>query len=251
MPDLTVSLETMTIIAVAFVCAGLVKGVVGGGLPAVAVPIMAGAIEPALAAALTLVPVVATNVWLLAQGGLFRQVMQRYWWFLVTLGIGSAIGSQILANTPPDAMRLVIGAMVIVLSPLPFMPQGWAISAGTQRWLNPLAGFGMGLIGGATVMLAPAIVYFVALRIEKNLFVASMGAIALFSMLPLFMGLAASRVLGPGELALSAVALAPAAAGMALGVWLRGHVSQRGFQWLLSAALLAIGLNLLRLHALG
>ena len=35
---------------------------------------------------------------------------------------------------------------------------------------------------------------------------------ALFSMLPLFMGLAASRVLGPGELFLSALALAPAPA---------------------------------------
>lgn len=249
--DITGSLDMMTIIAVAFVCAGLVKGVVGGGLPAVAVPIMAGAIEPALAAAITLVPVVATNIWLLLQGGLFRQVMRRYWRFLVTLGIGTALGSQILANTPPGTMRLVIGALLVVLSPLPFMPQGWAIPAGTQRWLNPLAGFGMGLVGGATVMLAPAIVYFVALRIDKNLFVASMGAIALFSMLPLFIGLAASRVLGPGELFLSAIALAPAALGMAVGIWLRGRVSQRGFQWLLSAALLAIGLNLIRLHVIG
>lgn len=245
------SSEMMTIIAVAFVCAGLVKGVVGGGLPAVAVPIMAGVLEPALAAAITLVPVVATNVWLLLQGGLFAQVLRRYWRFLVTLGIGTAIGSQILANTSPDTMRLVIGAMVVALSPLPFMPQRWAISSGMQRWLNPLAGFGMGLVGGATVMLAPAIVYFVALRIEKNLFVASMGAVALFSMLPLFMGLAASRVLGTDEMILSAIALVPAAAGMAIGIWLRGHVSQRGFQWLLSAALLAIGLNLIRLHAFG
>ena len=100
-------------------------------------------------------------------------------------------------------------------------------------------------------MLAPAIVYFVALRIEKNQFVASMGAIALFSMLPLFAGLAVSRALGASELLLSALALIPAAAGMAAGVWLRGRISQRGFQVLLSIALLAIGLNLIRLHAFG
>ena len=100
-------------------------------------------------------------------------------------------------------------------------------------------------------MLAPAIVYFVALRIEKNHFVASMGAIALFSMLPLYTGLAVSRVLGASELLLSILALVPAAAGMAVGVWLRGRISQRGFQVLLSFALLAIGLNLIRLHAFG
>ncbi|MGI9477368.1 MAG: sulfite exporter TauE/SafE family protein [Hyphomicrobiaceae bacterium] len=250
-PELNISIDAMYIIALAFACAGLVKGVIGGGLPAVAVPIMAGALEPALGAALTLVPVIATNIWLLLQGGLFTQVMRRYWPFLVTLGVGSALGSQILATTSPDTMRLAIGSLVIILSPLPFMPRGWAISPATQRWLNPLAGFAMGLVGGATVMLAPAIVYFVALRIEKNQFVASMGAIALFSMLPLFAGLAVSRVLGASELLLSASALIPAAAGMAAGVWLRGRISQRGFQVLLSIALLAIGLNLIRLHAFG
>lgn len=251
MPELNISMDAMYIIATAFAFAGLVKGVIGGGLPAVAVPIMAGALEPAVGAALTLVPVIATNIWLLLQGGLFAQVISRYWPFLVMLSIGSALGSQILATTSPDIMRLAIGTLVIILSPLPFMPQGWAISPVAQRWLNPLAGLAMGLVGGATVMLAPAIVYFVALRIEKSLFVASMGAIALFSMLPLFMGLAVNRVLGANELLLSALALVPTAAGMAVGVWLRGRISQRGFQGLLSIALLAIGLNLIRLHAFG
>ena len=238
----------MCIIAIAFVCAGLVKGVVGGGLPAIAVPIMAGVLEPALGAALTLVPVIATNVWLLLQGGLVAQVLRRYWTFLVALAAGSALGSQVLAAASPDHMRLAIGVLVVILSPLPFMPQGWAISPSVQRWLNPLAGLAMGLVGGATVMLAPAIVYFVALRIEKNLFVASMGAIALSSMVPLFLGLAASDVLGASELFVSAIALLPAAAGMVIGIWLRDRISQRGFQVVLSLALLAIGLNLIRLQ---
>ena len=250
MPELSVSSDALYIIAVAFLCAGLVKGVVGGGLPAVAVPIMAGVLEPAVAAAVTLVPVVATNIWLLLQGGLFTQVMRRYWPFLCMIGCGSVLGSQILASASPDTMRAVIAIMVIVLSPLPLLPQSWAIPAATQRWLNPSAGFVLGLVGGATVMLAPAIVYFVTLRIEKNLFVASMGAIAVCSMVPLYLGLTAGGVLGTGEMALSVLAFAPAALGMAAGIWLRGRISQRGFQLLLSFALLAIGLNLLRLLGL-
>ena len=249
MLELNVSAVALYIIALAFVCAGLVKGVIGGGLPAVAVPVVASTLEPAVAAAVTLVPVIATNIWLLLQGGLVTQVIRRYWPFLIMLGFGSALGSQILATASPVTMRLVIGTLVIILCPLPFLPQSWAISPATQRWLNPLAGLAMGLVGGATVMLAPAIVYFVALRIEKNLFVASMGAIALFSMLPLFTSLAVSRVLGESELILSALAFVPAAAGMAVGIWLRGRISQRGFQAVLSIALLAIGLNLIRLHA--
>jgi hypothetical protein len=238
--------QSLALVALAFLAAGFVKGVVGGGLPAVAVPIMLGSVEPAVAAALTVVPVLATNIWLLVQGGLFRQVLRRYWPFLLALAIGSAIGSRILVSLPADVMRLSIGGLVVLLSPLPFIPRNWAIPATTQRWLNPVAGALMGLVGGATVMLAPAIVYFVSLRIERGLFMAAMGAVALSSMTPLFLGLAASRVLGGSELLLSSLAFVPTAIGMAAGVRLRAHISERLFQALLSAGLLLLGLNLVR-----
>ncbi|MFT5448453.1 MAG: putative membrane protein YfcA, partial [Gammaproteobacteria bacterium] len=106
------SLDILTIAGFAFLLAGLVKGVVGGGIPAVAVPIIAGTLEPALAAALTFVPVVATNVWLLSQGGLFMRIIKSYWPFLGLLAIGSAIGSQILVSVSPEIMKMAIGTMV-------------------------------------------------------------------------------------------------------------------------------------------
>ena len=103
----------------------------------------------------------------------------------------------------------------------------------------------MGIVGGATVMLAPVIVYFVALRIDKNLFVASMGAVALSSMAALFTTLAANRVLARDEILLSTASLVPALIGMAAGTWLRNRISQTGFQKILFIALLGIGLNLI------
>ena len=245
MPDFGFGTDALLVIALAFLLAGLVKGVVGGGLPAVAVPIMAGVVEPALAAALTLMPVVVTNFWLTFQGGHFAEVFRRYWPFLLALAVGSGIGSQILVSAPPATMALAIGCLVILLSPLPFIPQKWAIPVRTQRWLNPVAAGGMGIVGGATVMLAPVIVYFVALRIDKDIFVASMGAVALASMGPLFAGLAVNQVLGVDQFLLSAAALVPTLAGMAAGTWLRGRISQQGFQRVLFAALLGIGINLI------
>jgi uncharacterized membrane protein YfcA len=242
-PDLT--LDTLAVVGLAFVLAGFVKGVVGGGLPAIAVPIMAGTLEPALAAALTFVPVIATNIWLISQGGLFARIIKRYWPFLGLLAIGSGLGSQILVSVSPTIMTIVIGTLVILLSPLPFIPRNWAIPEKTQRWLNPPTGLALGIVGGATVMLAPVIIYFVALRLEKDVFVAAMGAIALSAMIPLFIGLATSGVLGQHEIALSAFAFLPAAIGMAIGVWLRGRISQRSFQAVLSVALLGIGFNLI------
>ncbi|PPR62908.1 MAG: hypothetical protein CFH10_00686 [Alphaproteobacteria bacterium MarineAlpha4_Bin2] len=243
--DLGIASETVLIIALAFLVAGLVKGVIGGGLPAVAVPIMANAIEPALAASLTFTPVIVTNLWLLFQGGHVGEVIRRYWPFLLTLAAGSAFGAQILVNAPSEAMALAIGTFVVLLSPLPFIPKNWAIPERTQRWLNPVAASGMGIIGGATVMLAPVIVYFVALRIEKNLFVASMGAVALSSMVPLFLSLAANRILAGNEVLLSGLTLIPALTGMGVGIWLRIRISQVWFQRILFVALFVIGVNLI------
>ena len=152
------SLDAILVISLAFLLAGLVKGVVGGGLPAVAVPIMANVIAPAVAASVTLMPVIVTNFWLLLQGGRLKEVLQRYWTFLLPLAVGSLIGAQILVTVPPATMALIIGGFVIILSPLPFIPKNWAIPEKTQKWLNPSAAGIMGIVGGATVMLAPVIV---------------------------------------------------------------------------------------------
>lgn len=245
MPDFGLTQDTILTITIAFLIAGLVKGVIGGGLPAVAVPIMAGAVEPAIAASLTLMPVIVTNFWLLFQGGHSGDVMRRYWPFLLALAIGSAIGAQILVTAPPEAMALAIGLFVVVLSPLPFISKNWAIPIQTQKWLNPIAAGGMGIVGGATVMLAPVIVYFVALRIDKNIFVASMGAVALASMAALFATLAANQVLAADEILMSTASLMPTLIGVVAGTWLRNRISQTGFQRVLFIALLGIGLNLI------
>jgi len=244
-PDFGLSPDAILVLSAAFLIAGLVKGVVGGGLPAVAVPIMANVIAPAVAAAVTLMPVVVTNFWLLFQGGRFKEVMRRYWTFLLPLAFGSLIGAQILVTAPPATMTLIIGGFVVLLSPLPFIPKTWAIAEHTQKWLNPIAAGTMGIVGGATVMLAPVIVYFVALRIDKDLFAASMGAVALASMGPLFLGLAANRVFGLDELLISLAALVPTLIGMGIGTWLRSRISQAGFQRVLFVALLGIGINLI------
>lgn len=245
MPELFLTADFMPVVAIAFLLAGLVKGMIGGGLPAVAVPIMmTGGMEPALAAALTLVPVIATNIWLLVQDGLWVRVIKRYWPLLLCLAVGAGLGAQILVSVSPATMKPVIGIFVVLLSPLPLLPKNWVVPPEHQNWLNPLVGLALGLIGGATVMLAPLIVYFVALRLEKNLFATAMGAVALSSMLPLYAGLASSDVLGWHEVLTSSIAFLPAACGMAIGVAVRHRISQRTFQAFLSAALLAIGVNL-------
>ena len=68
-----------------FVLAGLVKGVVGLGLPTVAVGLLGIVMAPREAAALLVVPSLVTNVWQLAAGPAFGPLVRRLWPMLVAI----------------------------------------------------------------------------------------------------------------------------------------------------------------------
>ena len=63
----------MSFIAVVFLLAGLVKGMIGLGLPAVSMGLLTMMISPFQAASLLIVPSMVTNVWqLFAEGQVLR-----------------------------------------------------------------------------------------------------------------------------------------------------------------------------------
>ena len=62
-----------------FLLAGMVKGVIGLGLPTVAMGLLGLAMPPAQAAALLIVPATLTNLWQLALGGHLRALLGRLW----------------------------------------------------------------------------------------------------------------------------------------------------------------------------
>ena len=67
-----------TLIGATFLLAGLVKGVIGMGLPTVAMGLLALALPPAEAAAILVVPSLVTNVWQLLAGPRFA-ALARGW----------------------------------------------------------------------------------------------------------------------------------------------------------------------------
>jgi uncharacterized membrane protein YfcA len=65
--------------ALIFLLAGAVKGVVGLGLPTVAVGLLSVRMPPAEAAAILLLPSFITNVWQLAEGPRLGLLLRRLW----------------------------------------------------------------------------------------------------------------------------------------------------------------------------
>ena len=88
------------LIGATFLLAGLVKGVIGMGLPTVAMGLLAIVLPPAEAAAILIVPSLVTNVWQLLAGPSFGALARRLWPMMVGVVVGTIAGAgAVLALT--------------------------------------------------------------------------------------------------------------------------------------------------------
>src|SRR5450759_881164 len=99
----------------AFLLAGLVKGVIGLGLPTVAIGLLGLLMTPAQAAAILVVPSLVTNIWQFVAGGELLALVRRMWPMLAGIALGTWIGAVLLpsgSSAPiqvPKAMPASIG----------------------------------------------------------------------------------------------------------------------------------------------
>ncbi len=235
----------LIVIAAAFVVGGLVKGLIGGGLPSIVVPIMAIVVDPVFAAAVTLIPVTATNIWQALDGKLLVPVLRRFWAFYIALFVGVAAGSQVLVGLPPQTAALLIGFAVVFASPIPLFAHRFAVPSSREKLLNPAMGGVMGILGGTTVIFTPTLVYFAMLRLDKNFYVATAAVTAICSMVPLYLGLGFSAALTWESVRFSVVLLGPTMLGFIAGRALRGYISQQLFRLILTVSLILLGIGLI------
>ena len=86
-------------IAGTFLLAGFVKGVIGMGLPTVAIGLLGLMMTPAQAAALLVVPSLISNIWQFATGGGVIEMARRLWPMLIGICIGTFLGAVYLPHS--------------------------------------------------------------------------------------------------------------------------------------------------------
>ncbi len=238
---------TLVVIALAFFVGGISKGVTGMGLHLVAVPVMASTIDPRIAIAMMLAPSVTANGWMVIRGGRFREVLGRFWPLLPCMVIFTLLGAQLLVRVDAKVASLLLGAAVILFCLTQITPLNVRVSRRHERWAGPAAGTLAGVMGGTTNFFSPPLAaYLVALKLPKELFVASITFFFLVTAAPLQGSLAVSGVLTLEIVAASAIAAIVVQAGVFAGIAIRGLVGQATFQRVLVAVLLLIAFNLVR-----
>jgi uncharacterized membrane protein YfcA len=241
------TLPTLLLAAGAFFAGGMIKGALGVGLPLIAVPLLATAIDLPTAVALMIVPITSSNLVQSLQGGHVGPAVRRYWLILIPLVLGALISAQFLAEIDFRTGALFLGAIVIAFAAVQALPLQISIAPERVRFLNPLMGAIGGLIGGVSNLFGlPLIMYLIALRLPKDEFVATValffltGSVTLYAVL-FFNGLLSLEIVG-----LSAAGAIPMGAGLFIGGRLRSRIEQKTFERLLLVVLFLIGINLVR-----
>jgi uncharacterized membrane protein YfcA len=236
---------TLAVIFFAFFLGSTVKGALGAGIPAVGMPIMVMVIEPALAASLFVVPVMISNVWQIWQAGQYGEAFRRFWPFLIMLVVGVWFGAGLLTTVDPNLLALVLGCVVVGTTLGQMFVREIRSLRGRAGYVHPVGGLLLGVCGGATGMFAPTIVYFAALRLDKDLFVTQLALTAMSGSLSLYARLVLEGRLHFPQLELSCYALVPTAIGLSIGFWARTRMSELVFRRAVWTALLALGAALI------
>jgi uncharacterized protein len=229
-----------------FLMAGVVKGVIGMGLPTVAMGLLGMAMLPTQAAALLVIPATVTNVWQLVSGGELRVLIKRLWPLLLTIFLGTGLGTLWLGVGSGSSMTRALGGILVLYALTGLFLPPLQVPPASERWLGPLCGLITGLITSATgVFVIPAVPYVQGLGLNRNQLVQGLGLSFTVSSLALGLAMSWRGALGGGELGASLLALVPALLGMMLGQWLRQHISAQLFK-----RVFFIGMGLLGAHLL-
>ena len=229
-----------------FVLAGLVKGVVGLGLPTVAVGLLSLRMPPAEAAALLIIPSLITNLWQMLPLKTLPALFKRMWPMQLGICAGTAVGAYLFGAPAGAWANVALGVALIVYAGWALLGAQWRVAASNEKWLSPLIGSVTGCVtAGTGVFVIPAVPYLQALGLNRDQLVQALGLSFSVSTLALAAGLAWRGTLGGGEIGASLLALVPALLGMWLGQALRQRISAVLFKRVFFIGMALLGGHLL------
>lgn len=240
----TTLLSHLLPIFLVFLAAGLVKGVVGMGLPLVAMGVLSLWLPPVEAAALLSLPTLLTNVQQ-ALGPDTRTLLRRLWPMLAAIAVGIAFGAGILAGHDPSPARAGLGTLLVLYALLGLARWQPQLAPRWEAPLAPFIGITTGLLAGATgVLTLPSVPYLTALRLSREALMQALGLCFGTASVSLALALASRGAFPTQALLPSLLALLPTALGVVLGTKLRRRISPDTFRRIFFLILLVLGAQL-------
>jgi uncharacterized membrane protein YfcA len=222
--------------------AGIVKGVVGLGLPTISLALIAAVFDLKEAMVLLLVPSVATNFWQGVSGGQFLALLKRIWPMLTMICVTTWFATGVMVGSDGAVLSAMLGGVLIVYAIVSLFTQQIPPPGRWENWLSPLIGVATGISTGFTgTFVVPGVLYLQALGLGKDGLVQAMGICFTVATLALGLSLGGRGVMSTELGVLSIAAVAPAVLGMVLGRRVRKRLPEARFRRIFFVALFILG----------
>lgn len=237
--------STVLYVLAVLAVAGVVKGVIGMGLPAISMGLLAVVMPPGTAANILLPSLILTNVWQMLAGPHFLQLLHRLRFFLLFVVVGTLAGTGWIAGEIGRIGAGVLGATLALYGVLSLMDFKITVAPAREGRVGAVLGLIAGLINALTAVFSiPAVPFLRAIGLEKDELVQALGIAFTVAAVALGVNLGLASALDPAQGPVSLAGLGAASAGMVIGQRIRAKLDPETFRRWFFIGLTALGLYL-------
>lgn len=234
---------TLIFIGAVFALAGLVKGVIGLGLPTISMGLLAIVMPSIEAAAILILPSFITNAWQMLAGPALGTIIRRLWPTMIAVCLGTWAGIGLMTGASSRYGTALLGIALAIYAITGLVELRFSTPKSMETVLGPLIGGTTGVITAATgVFVIPAVPYLQAIGLKKEELVQALGLSFTVSTLALAVNVAAEGGINVSVAGTTVAALALACAGMWVGQIIRLRLSPVAFRRWFFSGLLLLGL---------
>lgn len=230
---------------IALTIAGFAKGLVGLGLPPIAMGLLVLMMSPVEAAAVMVVPALLTNLWQAIAGPDLRGLLRRFGPMLILTAFGTLVFAGALAAHADTAIA-VLGVLLVAYGAYGLRSPHSVLPQKAERWAAPLSGTATGIVTAFTgVSSMPSVPFLQSVGLPRDTFIQAMGLSFSVSALALIASLGMSGGFANGSITTISVAILGAFSGMAGGAHLRKRLDEALFRRIVLLVLIVLGAYLL------
>lgn len=250
--DLPASILILAICITLF--AGTVKGAIGFALPLIMISGLSSIMDPQLAVAGIIIPVVVSNMLQVFRTGVAPALaaLKDVWRYVVIVCISILIFAQVVPLMSQRVFYFVLGVPVVILALIQLLGVRLVIPQERRRAGEVISAIVSGFLGGMAGTWGPTtVLYLLAIEMPKAKQMVVQGVIYGSGAIALFLAHVYSGVLNGASATFSGVLLIPAVIGMWIGFKIQDRMNQAAFRKATLVMLTLAGLNLLRKGFIG
>tara|TARA_B100000963_G_scaffold50944_1_gene39064 strand:+ start:25 stop:783 length:759 start_codon:yes stop_codon:yes gene_type:complete len=242
------NIEYLTLIQVIliFFAGGLIKGLIGVGLPTVTLTLLSFIFDIKISISIILLPVILTNLYQMIDGKYLKKIVKNTKFFQISAFIFIFPGFYFLLLFNSNTILIILAVILIFNSILGLIKYEIQFKELRSKYYQLIIGSTTGVITGITgIYTMPFIFLIQSMQYTKNQIIQLMGLTFFIFACTQFLLFSFNDLINIKILILSSIACVPILMGVYLGTILRKKISEALFKLIFNLMLILMGVLLI------